>query len=215
MSLIDEFKGLAKEDADLSEIESKLGSYINTSELTKDNFIDVAKQHPSLMSAFDSEVSKRVAKGVENFKERDMVELLKSREEEIRAEINPKETPEQKELREVREELASIRNEKKLTARQDELSIIAKDLGFEPILARRLASLPDAEEVIKETIEWKNGVLGTQLKGQYPQNPPKTSAGIQKGLSNMSDSELYAAAKSNPANKAAIIEEVNRRMKPR
>ena len=213
--LIDKIKAIAKEDADLSEVEGLLGNYINATELTKDNFIDVAKKYPNLMSAHDSIVSRSVENGVNNFKEKGMLEILKEREEAIRSEIMPKETPAEKRIRELEAKIKANEDKEILLARQDELSIAAKDLGFEPLLARKLAKLDNAEDVIKDVIEWHNGVLGTKLKGQYPANTPKSGVDISKGLSDMKDSELYAAAQADPANRAAIIEEVNRRMRPK
>ena len=214
MSLIDDIKAVAKEDADLSGIESQIGGYINSSDITTDNFIEIAKKHPKLLSAFDSQVSKRVESGVNNFKEKDMVALLKSREEEIRAEINPKETPAEKRIRELEAKIEAQENKEKMASMKDELSIKAKDKGFEPLLAREFAGLENADSLIDKVLEWHNGILGTAVKGRFDQTPPK-GGGIEKGLSNMTDSELYAAAKADPANKAAIIEEVNRRMRPK
>lgn len=211
MSLIDDIKSVAKEGADLSGIEGQIGSYINSSELTKDNFIEVAKKHPNLMSAYDSLVSKSVENGVNNFKEKGMAEILKAKEDAIRAEINPKETPEQKRIRELEAKIQASEDKEILSTRKDELSIKAKELGFDTILAKDLAKLENADDIIKGVVAWKDALLGEALKGKFINKPPSTG-GIEKGLTNMTDSELYSAAQ-DPANKPAILEEIKRRSK--
>jgi hypothetical protein len=213
MSLIDEVKSYFKEDVDIGDIETKLSKYEDLSVVSKDNIIDVFKKHPDAFSALDSVVGTRAEKRLETYKEKELPNEWKSREEAIRAELNPKETPAEKRIRELEAKIEAQENKEKLSARQDELSVKAKDLGFEPLLARKLAKLEDADSVIQDVLDWHNGILGTKIKGQYDQKPPR-SGGIEKGLSNMSNSELYAAAKADPANKAAILEEVNRRMRP-
>jgi len=210
MSLFDDIKAIAKDDADLSGIEGQIGNYINATELTKDNFIDVAKKYPGLMSAHDSLVSKSVENGVANFKEKGMIDLFKEKESAIRAEINPKETPDQKEIRELKEWKQQSIDEKKLSSRKDELSIKAKELGFDTILAGKFAKLENADDIIGDIIAWKDALLGEALKGKYVNKPPSTG-GIKKGLSGMTVTELNDAALADPSNKPAILSEISKR----
>jgi hypothetical protein len=175
MSLIDDIKAVAKEDADLSGIESQIGGYINSNDVTTDNFIEIAKKHPKLLSAFDSQVSKRVESGVNNFKEKDMVSLLKSREEEIRAEINPKETPEQKKVRELTDKITAMESKEKLSMLQSELSLKAKELGFDTIKAKDYAIYGDrAMDRLEADAEWFKSELETRLSSEIKEKYSKT-----------------------------------------
>ena len=181
MSLIDDIKSVAKEDADLSKIEGQLGSYINSAELTKDNFIEVAKKHPNMLSAYDSLVSKSVESGVNNFKEKGMVDILKEKEEAIRAEISPKETPEQKKVRELTEKISAMEQKEQLAQLQDNLSAKAKELEFDPIKARDFAVWGEnAIGKLEEYASWQNETLSerlnSEIKNKYKTVPPKSTS---------------------------------------
>lgn len=104
MSMLDDIRAIAKEGADLSGIEGQIKGLNPLNGLqTKEQALELIKTNPYLMSAFDSEVSKSVNSGVENFKNGKMQEEWKQREQELRKELNPEETEADKANRELRE----------------------------------------------------------------------------------------------------------------
>ena len=215
MVLIDEIKAIAGEGKDLAGIESELNHYVDMRGVSKDNLVETLKKHPTAISAFDSINGVSVENGVTNYKTGKMQDEWKEKEAAIRAEVNPKETSEQKEIRELKEWKQESINGQKLSTLKDELSIKAKELKFDSEIARKMAGLGDGvEPLMKEIIAWKDQIMSDVIKGQYTTTKPKTSVDINQ-LSILSDSELYTAASDHPTQKAAILEEIKRRTRPK
>lgn len=214
MNLVEIVKSYAKDDADFSNLDEQLGAFTNLSELTKDNFTDTLKKVPSAISAFDSINRSNVEAGVNNFKTGKMVDDWKEKEAGIRAEINPKETQDQKTIRELTEWKQESINGQKLSMKKDALALEAKGLEFDSDIARKMAMLnDDAIPLIKDIIAWKDALLSGHIKQQYNQGPPKRSVDFNQ-LTTLSDSELYEAATNNPSQKVAILNEIKRRTIP-
>lgn len=180
--LIDDIRAVAKEGADLSKIEGQLTELNPLSGLqTKEQAFELIKSNPVLMSAFDSEVSVRVNNGVENFKSGKMQEEWKQREQELRKALNPEESEADKANRELREEIEQMKNERNLSKLQDELSLKAKEMEFDPIKAREFAVYGEkALEKLNEFAEWQNNIiesrLSNELKDKYNKKQPSTSS---------------------------------------
>ena len=215
MSLIDWIKSNAREGADIAEAERLIQESNPLIGLDSiDDGLNLIKSNDTLKRAFDSMQSKAAASHDEKFNTEKLPNILKAEREKIRAELNPKETPEQKEIRELREWKESQIRESETVKMQDDLSSKAPDLGFDAILSRRFAPLGDgAEALIQDIVAWKDGLLGSELKGRYKSTPPKSGKPLN-GLTSMTDSELYAAAKDHPEMKDSILEEVKRRTTP-
>jgi len=180
MSLEDDIKSIAKDGADLTGVMGQIEGLNPLNGLTKETAFDFIKSNQMLISAFDSEVSKSVNSGVENFKAKGMQEILKEKEAAIRAEINPKETPEQKEIRELKEWKNQSLNDQKMSALKDELSLKAKELDFDTIKAKDFAVWgEDAISKLEEYAEWQNETLNTRLsskiKDKYNTVQPKVT----------------------------------------
>lgn len=181
MSLEDDIKAVAKEGADISGILGQIKESNPLNGLSKENAFDFIKSNQVLLSAFDSEVSKSVNTGVDNFKAKGMQEIIKEREEAIRAEINPKETPEQKRIRELEARIESSDKEKALAKLQDELSSKAKDLEFDPIKARDFALYGEnAMSKLEEYASWQSEIvtnrLNSEVKTKFKGNQPKAGS---------------------------------------
>jgi hypothetical protein len=180
--LIDDIRAIAKDGADLTTIEGQIEKMNPISGLqTKEEAWELIKSNPFMLSAFDSEQSKRAEKVIENFRNGKMQEEIKQRELEVRKEFNPEETDEQRELREIREQMKQMSQEKQMSILQDELSNKAKDMGFDPLMAREFAAYGDkAMNQLERFAEWQNKViedrLSTELKGKFTQTTPKTSS---------------------------------------
>ncbi len=212
MSLIDDIKAVAKEGADLQGIEGQISGLNPLSALqTKEEGFELIKSNPFLMSAFDSEMSKGVNTGVDNFKAKGMLEIIKAKEEAIRAEINPKETPEQKEIRELKDRLNSSDKEKALNTLQDELSIKAKEIGFDPILAREYSVYGDIETASAGMESMENYIqsrikteLEAKLKGQYTKGQPQTSTALPADI----DTRIMEARAAGQTDRAIKLQMV-------
>lgn len=181
MSLEDDIKAVAKEGADLTGVLGQIKELNPLNGLTKENAFDFIKDNQVLLSTFDSQVSKSVESGVENFKSKGMLDILKEKEEALRAEFNPQETPEQKKIRELESRLEASDSEKALAKLQDDLSLKAKELEFDPIDARDFAIYGDkAVEMLEKYAarenERLNERLNKEIKTKYNGNPPKKTS---------------------------------------
>jgi hypothetical protein len=209
MSLEDDIKSIAKDGADLSGVLGQLEGLNPMNGLTKETAFDFIKSNQVLLSAFDSEVSKSVNSGVENFKSKGMQDILKEKEAAIRAEINPKETPTEKALREANERISAMENDKKLSILQDELSTKAKELDFDPIDARDFSifgenAIPMLEKYAARETERVNERLDKEIKNKYKTGQPKGSSKPPADIDTRI-SEARAAGKTDLALKLQMM----------
>jgi len=111
---------------------------------------DVALAHVTASQSLRDKVSRPVAEAaLKNFQELKLPDLLKVEAEKVRAEYKPKdETPEQKELREMREWKKQVEADKKAETTKDALRKKAGELKYDPLKAERFYTMPDAEEVL-------------------------------------------------------------------
>lgn len=155
--LIDEIKKIAKDDADLSRIEGLIGDLDPLKNLkTAEDAIAFIERNPVFRKALDSETSKRVENALTKFQADKMPGIIEDRLADAK---NPKETPEQKALREMQVEMKAMKDEKALLVRKDALRTKAKELGLDEDIAENLAGFGDGAF---ETIEF----LGAKFKGK-------------------------------------------------
>lgn len=107
--------------------------------LSKDRALDFMRNTDVLRSALDAEVSRAVEANRRKFDEEKLPELRKSMRDDILKEINPTETPEQKRLRELEDQLKERDNRERLYQVKEKLRAKAKELGFDEDLAERFA----------------------------------------------------------------------------
>lgn len=133
---------------------------------------------PSLRSAFDASLNKEFDRATGKYETEKLPEIKKGIYEEVRRELNPTETPEQKENRELREKLAQKERAEALTIKQNALRVKAKDYGIDPEVAADYATYgDDAENVLKRHAEWHkkelDAVKAESAKAAYGNNNPK------------------------------------------
>lgn len=180
MALKDNLAAFLKEDANMEELEGALSGYIKPSELSKEDFTGLIKGSKEFASLFDSEVNTRRDTGVNNFMEKKLPEILKEKEEAIRAELNPKESEAAKVAREFKEYKQSVENKERLANLKDELSNKAKELEFDPIKARDYAVYGDsAINKLESDVEWfkteLESRLSSEIKSKYSKEQPKST----------------------------------------
>ncbi len=216
MGLRENLSAFIKDDINMDELEGALKGYIKPGELSKDDFKGIITNNKDFESLFDSEVNIRRDKGVDNFMDNKLPDILKEKEAAIRAEVNPKESEAAKVSREFNEYKTEVKRKEDLAILKDVLSSRSKELDgdFDTEIARDIAGIGGDEALIQKLIAWKNRLLEPSLKGQYTKKSP-LSGGKLNALSSMTDQELYAAVAIHPEQKQAIIAEVKRRTRPK
>lgn len=127
----------------------------------------------------DSKISKSVDNALERFKESKLPGLLDDEREKIRKELDPDETPEQKEIRELREQLQKNESERAIDKRKADLRKKANELKYDPDRAEGLFIYgEDAEKVLEKEVEYfqsqlKSGIEQV-IKEKYGDTPPPT-----------------------------------------
>lgn len=204
---------LVKEGADLTPVKEALGTMDPLAKVTdKDSAWGFIKSNDLLLSVLDQKTTERIKDAKGRWTETDLTEALKAREAEIRAEINPKETPEQKQLRELKAQLDQRDAKEALRALQDSLSEKAKELNFDPMKARDYAVYGEsAVEKLTADAEWFNTTVEEKVnalaKEKYSSTVPKVKV-PSNGLSSLSDNDLMKLATTNPDMKSAVLSEV-------
>ncbi len=181
MALIDDIKAIAKDGADLTAIESGLSGLNPLDGLQdKESAWELIKSNKMLLSTFDQKQGERARTVEENLMNGKVQDIIKAREEEIRRELNPKESEAAKVAREFEEYKAQVAAKEAKTQLMDELSSKAKELSFDPIKARDYSVYGDkAVEKLKADSEWFNNAVNAKvdaiIKEKYGNSqPPKT-----------------------------------------
>jgi len=180
-------KANAKEGANLAEFENLLESENPVLSIkTKEEALEFIEKTQFFKSALDAETSRRIEKALNRFESEKLPEIIKSKEEQLRKELSPEETPEQKRLRELEEKLAAADARERENALKADLRKKAKELGMDPLKADRYAVYGDKaakylEEDwadIKTTIDTS---LDKEIKARYKTGEPKAAEGKEEG----------------------------------
>jgi hypothetical protein len=168
MTLIDWIEANAKEGADISEAKGMIKEMDVLSTIVgAEKAVDFIKSNPELRKGLDSEVSRAVKSHDERFMETKLPEILKEERSKINAELNPKETPEQKRIRELEERIKAQDEKEILMQRKAALREKAKELEYDPIRAERFAAYGDeAEKMLEEDAEWIKSTFDSRLSKQ-------------------------------------------------
>lgn len=154
--MIDELKPYLKEGIDEAEVTSKLEGLNPLNGLqTKEDAWSFIESNKLLKSAFDSKQSKAAETVEERLMAGKVQELLKAKEEELRLELNPQETEAAKIAREFKEYKDAQERKESMSALQEKLSDVAKEVSYDPLKARDYAVYGEkAEEKLREDAEW-------------------------------------------------------------
>lgn len=217
---IDDIKAVAKDGADLSAIEAGLGEMGNPLESVKDKdgAWNLIKETPILMQTFDKVIGERLVDNKAKLMDGEVKELMKAREEELRRELNPKETEAQKIAREFEEYKKQQDEKESLNVLRDALAEKAKELSFDSQKAREYAVYGEkALDKLEADAVWfheqiQAGVDAVAKEKFGSGKPPKVSVG-DAGLSGLSDGELHSLARQDPSKKDAVLSEIRRRTK--
>lgn len=167
-----------KEGASIDELK-KLEKDLNPLENIKDinQATDFMNRSPVFKSALDSVISKAVASHDEKFQKEKLPEILKAEKEKLAKELNPEETPEQKQLREMREKMEALENERKRDQIKAELLLKSKEIGFSGNVEKYLVYGDKAIEVMENDFKEVQGIIAKKeeeiRKEYFKGNPPK------------------------------------------
>lgn len=146
-------KAHAKEDANVAEFEELVSKAAPPDDAKQ--AVEYIRAIPSLRSAFDAALNKEFDRATEKYEKEKLPEKEKELREAIRKELNPDETPEQKQIRELREKLEAKEKAEALTERKEALRAKAKEYGVDPDIAADFALYGDeAENFLKRHAEW-------------------------------------------------------------
>ena len=158
-------------------------------------------------SLFDKLVDGPLRKREQNLRELEFPKLLEAEREKIRKELNPEETPKDREIRELKEWKAKMEAEASIFSRKEELR--GKYQSVNPELAALLYPLEDgAIEAVMKTIDTLKNEADFNRKRDKFGNPNPPAGGGQGGLdlSKMSTTQVMEYAKQGPEQKAAVLE---------
>jgi len=146
-------KANAKDGANVAEFEELVSKAAPPDDSLK--AIEYIRAVPSLRSAYDAALNREFDRAVKKYEEEKLPEKEKELKEAIRRELNPTETPEQKENRELKEKLRQKDIAEALANKQNALRAKAKDYGVDPEVAADYARYgDDAEDILKRHAEW-------------------------------------------------------------
>jgi len=155
--LIDEIKKIARDDADITGIEKMIGDLDPLKNLkTKEDALAFIERNQVFKQALDFETTKRVDNALNKFQTEKLPTILEERLAEAQS---PKETPEQKALRDMQAKLKAMEEKEAFLQRKDTFRAKAKELELDEDIAERLANYGDQA---LETLEF----LGDKIKGK-------------------------------------------------
>lgn len=139
---------------------------------------------PSLRSAFDAALNREFDRATEKYEKEKLPEKEKQLRESIRKELNPDESPEQKQIRELREKLESKERAEAIAEKKEALRAKAKEFGYDPDLAADYAHFGDhAEDILKRHAEMHkkelDAVKEQSAKAVFGNKPPVGGGNIR------------------------------------
>jgi len=178
--LLDWMRTNAKEGANLAEFEELLSGNTIDGIDSKEKALKLLYEQKLLKAAFDSEISKKIANHDDRFREEKLPSLLDAEREKLRAELNPTETPEQQEMRELRLQMQKITAERDMATLRDKLRVKAKELNYDPDRAAKLAIIGDfdqASQMMTDQAEYLQTTLDAErtkfVNEKLGGDPPK------------------------------------------
>lgn len=176
-------KDNVKDGVDTAEFEKMLSGSFVPADMKKDDALKFIRENAALNSAHDAAILQAIKTHDEKFESEKLPKIIKAKEKELREqinkELNPEETPEQKQIRELREQLEGMAKEKANVELKDSLRAKAKELGFDMSKAERYYVYGDkALDVLQEDAEWFKTQINTeteaQIKARFGDNPTPT-----------------------------------------
>lgn len=156
-----------KEGTDTAEISKILAGKVVSEVKDKDGAAAFIKANPQLLSAYDAGITAAVQSHDTKFTAEKMPGLIeaerKKMRDELTKELNPKETPEQKQIRELQASIDTMTAKDKKTELKDLLRLKAKEIGYDVSTADRFAVYGDKA---METMEAEQKIFKASVDSQ-------------------------------------------------
>lgn len=164
MSILDEIKRIAKDDADLSGIEKMIGDLDPLKNIqTKEEALSFIDRNNVFKSALDAETSRRVENALDRFQHDKLPEILKQKESEWSK--MPEESPEQKRIRELEEAMAERDAEANRQRLRAELQEKARSMGYDaPDIDRYTVYGEKALEYLEKDFQHTKSIIDNRVK---------------------------------------------------
>lgn len=177
--LVQWIKDNAKDDANVEEglqLVKDLDPLKNLD--SREAVVDFMRRNDRFRSALDHEVQQAVESNSKRFAETKLPEILKTEREKLMKELNPEETPEQKQLRELQEKLAERDRKEARRELEAQLRTKAQEIGFDPVRAERYAAFGDeAMTALESDAQWFDEAMKSKvdeaMKSRYSTTTPK------------------------------------------
>lgn len=169
--------------------------------------VEFIRSNEKLKRGYDKIAQQAVESHKRKFEEEKLPELQKAWKDELRKELNPEETPEQKRLRELEEQLQQRDAKEASYKLKDKLRAKAKELSFDEELAERFVNMQsDDPETELETFaarmqEQVKAMAEAEVNKRWPTKGPRQNAG---GGGKMKPAEV--PAEWTPADYAAALD---------
>jgi hypothetical protein len=205
MALSDDLLAYVPEDK-RKEFSEKVAGYVVLSD-------DIAVEHVKKSQSLTDRIATPIVEArFKNYKERDYPKELEAEREKIRLELTKgkEETPEQKELREMREWKAKTEKEKADDARRADIRQKAKDLGLDPLDYEPFYALPDADAYLKKFADkekaFKDKIADMEKAGRFGAKIPLggSASGDSKETMKKQYEDLMKQGRREEANRVYI-----------
>ena len=188
--LLDWIKANVKDGADIAEAEKLIKDLDPMKNVkTQEDALSFIDRNQLFKSALDAETSRRIDRHDDRFKADKLPDILKSERDKILKELNPEMTEEQKRIAELEARLAQKDKAEAMNTLKSKLRQKAKDLGYDPLRAEKLAVYGDeAEKMLDDEVKYFetsiNTALEKKVKGQFtPQDPNRNQSDPAKVMS--------------------------------
>ena len=161
--LLDWVKANAKDGVNVAEFEQLAKGMIIPDLPTREAAIAFIVNTPALNSAHNSAITQAIQTHDAKFTADKLPQIEKDLREKLMAELNPKETPEQKKIRELSEALEGMKRKDAEAALRDTLRNKAKEIGYDITLADRFAVYG---EKAAEMLEADHSILSGKIKSE-------------------------------------------------
>lgn len=154
------------------EFKAVANNYVKADEET---LISAVKERQNV---FDKITAGPMDSRLNNWKEKELPKVLEAERDKIRKELNPEETPEQKEIRELKEWKQQQLKDKELVERREELRGQYKDYAF---IVDDISSLEDSkiESVISKFDELNKKIADLEASKKYGAGAPHGGQGAR------------------------------------
>lgn len=212
MDIMEWAKANAKEGANFAELEDAVERSNPLAGIkSREDAEAFIRGNDTFRSALDSSVSKAVESHDKRFREEKLPGILSEEKERLRKELNPEETEEQRQIRELREEVASEKKLRALENAKSKLRSKGKEFGFPDGIAETFAvygeeaedRLSNMGDFIKRSIQEgiESGVKEKFKGRRAPESGREnnSSATAREDFDNLSPKEKMKLAKSGGA----------------